>query len=409
VIPTHNRARLLEEALVSVFAQEGDGDDFDMEVVVVDDASSDDTPEVLEKYPQARHIRLTTNHGEGGARNAGIKASRGEYIAFLDDDDFMLPRRLKLQVPLLEAHPEIGVVYSQNIMRGRWAPDAPVLERSWPDAGRAPSGDVFEVFLKEEFLSMDTLIVRREAFEKAGYFENYPTGAHYDMFLRLAFHVPFLFVAGDVAVNRVHAEGVFHARLAGEDGYGRMLPMVVDKALAMLPDTAYSRTLRREVHACLVPRLFCMLERIPDLEGMRSYVKIVLRECPWLLTEAAARRAFAENARLFRLTQFTPTAVAQVVCEEIQAAGVQSGLKDRLRLRMLLADIWMVLAVSLGFAEPVDYAQTGYAAGRAFFNDPRSVISADGLKLAFRLVFGARAYSFLRLLKRPARANLADL
>ena len=408
IIPTHNRAQLLQEAIDSVLAQEGAGEEFDMEVVVVDDASSDDTPEVLKNCPQARHIRLATNHGEGGARNVGIKASRGKYIAFLDDDDLMLPQRLKLQVPALEAHPEVGVVYSQNIMRGTFMSELPVWERSWPDARRAPSGDVFEIFLKEEFVSMDTLIVRREAFEKAGYFENYLTEAHYDMFLRLAFHVPFLFVAGDVAVNRVHSEGVFHARLSGEDGYGRMLPMVIDKALAMLPDTHYSRTLRNEVHVALVPRLFCMLERIPDFEGIRNYVKIVLRACPWLLAEHSARNALAENAGLFRLTRFSPIAVTRTVCEEIEAAAVKSGLKDRLRVRILLAHIWMVLARSLGFTEPCDRAQTAYAAGRAFLWDPRRVVSSDCLKVAFQVVFGARAYSFLRMLKPPARASLAD-
>src|SRR5262249_22712869 len=152
------------------------------------------------EFGQIRYIREDRNRGEGGARNVGIKASRGQYIAFLDDDDLMLPQRLKLQVPAMEAHPEVGVVYSQNVMKGKgldkiWDDAEPtaepdIFDKLWPDARHAPSGDVFHIFLKREFLSMDTLLVRSVAFEKAGYFEDYPTEAHYDMFLRLAFHVP---------------------------------------------------------------------------------------------------------------------------------------------------------------------------------------------------------------------------
>jgi hypothetical protein len=262
--------------------------------------------------------------------------------------------------------------------------------------------------LKEEFLSMDTLIVRREAFDKAGYFENYSTEAHYDMFLRLAFHVPFLFVAGDVAVNRVNGEGVFHARLSGEGGYGRMLPLVIDKALAMLPESVYARRLRGEVHVALVPRLFCMVERIADLEGIRSYVRIVLRECPWLLTEDGAGSALAENACLFCITQFSPVALTQVVCDEIEAAAVKRQFKDRLRLRMLLAHIWLVVARSLAFSEPSKHGQTIYAAARALMYDPRQVVNIDFLRLALRVLFGARVYSFLRTLKGPTGACPAN-
>ncbi|HEY7316997.1 MAG TPA: glycosyltransferase family 2 protein, partial [Candidatus Binatia bacterium] len=414
VIPTHNRAQLLQEAIESVLAQQGAGEQFDMEVIVVDDASSDDTPDVMRKYPQVRHIRLTTNHGEGGSRNVGIKASHGKYIAFLDDDDVMLPGRLKLQVPAMEAHSEVGVVYSQNIIRGKgldkWWPDAlrsgDVFDKTWPNARHAPSGDVFQIFLKEEFLSMDTLLVRREAFHKAGYFENYPTEAHYDMFLRLAFHVPFLFVAGNVAINRVNLEGVFHARLTGEEGCARMLPQVIEKALAMLPDTTYSRKLRREVHVAVVPRLFCMVERIPEIEDVRSYAKIAFRTSPWLLTESEARNTLAANADLF-VRHRSPISVTRVVCDEIKAVWIKRTLKDWLKLRILLADIWMTAAMSLGFGSPSRPGAAVYAAIRALFCNPLSA-GPDCFKLALRIIVGPRVYACFRLLKRQrSDTNLA--
>jgi hypothetical protein len=381
----------------------------------VDDASSDETPEVVRKFTQVRHIRLATNRGEGGARNVGIKSSQGKYIAFLDDDDLMLPHRLRVQVPVMETHPEVGVVYGQNIMRGKgldriWqdacrAPSGDAFDKTWPDARRAPSGDVFHIFLKEEFLSMDTLLVRRDAFEKAGYFdESLSNMEHYDMFLRLAFHVPFLFVEGNVAINRVNTGGVFYTRLTGQEGYAQMLPKVVEKALAMLPNTAYSRQLRMEVHAALLLRIFCMLERIEEVEGMRCYAKIALRACPWLLTEPQARAALAASAHSFARVPGSPIAVTQVVCEEIKAAATKGGLKDWLRLRLLLADVWMALGMSLGFRSHSRHGEAAFAAARAFLYNPFG-LGPTFLRLVVRVVLGARAYNMLSVLKRKVRIS----
>jgi hypothetical protein len=185
-----------------------------------------------------------------------------------------------------------------------------------------------------------------------------------------------------------------------------MLPKVVEKALAMLPDTSYSNKLRREVHIALVPRIFCMLERIPDVPSVRNYVKIAFRASPWLLTEAEARNALAANAGLF-IRHGSPVGVIRVVCEEIKAVWVNVTLKDWLRLRMLFADIWMTSAICLGFSSPSSYGAAVYGALRAFLYNPLSA-GPDCFKLAFRIVFGSRVYVYLRRFKRqPSNANLA--
>src|SRR5262249_38807625 len=88
IIATHNRATLLPTALDSVYAQKGIGEQFDVEVIVVDDASSDSTSDIVrQSYPSARYIRLPENRGVSGTRNAGLAASQGAFVAFLDDDD----------------------------------------------------------------------------------------------------------------------------------------------------------------------------------------------------------------------------------------------------------------------------------------------------------------------------------
>src|SRR5574341_1361744 len=142
IVPTHNRAGLLGEALDSVFAQQGAGELFDLDVIVVDDASSDHPAGVVSRYPSARCIRLDENRGLSGARNVGLEAARGSYVAFLDDDDLWLPRKLKLQVAALERTPAAGVAYSQYYVRSRGG--KAIL---MPEAGTAPSGWVLPAML----------------------------------------------------------------------------------------------------------------------------------------------------------------------------------------------------------------------------------------------------------------------
>src|SRR4051794_36269759 len=109
VIPAFNRAFILPEALDSVLAQTFK----DFELIVVDDGSTDDTEEVLRPYVERRGVRFLpqANQGPAAARNRGIEAARGKYVAFLDSDDLWLPIKLSVQIPRMEAHPEAVMSY----------------------------------------------------------------------------------------------------------------------------------------------------------------------------------------------------------------------------------------------------------------------------------------------------------
>ena len=110
VVPTYNRAHYIGEAIESIFAQ--DFIDCELEIVVVDDGSKDNTKEVVCKYgDRVRYIRQE-NQGAGVARNRGIDEARGEWIAFLDSDDRWLPFKLSLQFKVLEHFPEIRIIHS---------------------------------------------------------------------------------------------------------------------------------------------------------------------------------------------------------------------------------------------------------------------------------------------------------
>ena len=108
LIPTYNRRRFVVDAVQSVLAQEYD----DLEIVVVDDGSTDGTDSALAPYRSSiRYIR-TANQGPAMARNVGMRAARGEYIAWLDSDDLYYPFKIRLQAQLLDELPTVGMVYS---------------------------------------------------------------------------------------------------------------------------------------------------------------------------------------------------------------------------------------------------------------------------------------------------------
>ena len=111
IITTHNRKDLLARAIISVFSQTYK----DLELIVVSDGSTDGTDEFMKKYEtneQVNYISYYPGRGGNYARNQGIKAARGEFVAFLDDDDEWLPEKIEKQLKVIESDPKIGLVYT---------------------------------------------------------------------------------------------------------------------------------------------------------------------------------------------------------------------------------------------------------------------------------------------------------
>src|SRR5688572_4625209 len=117
IIPVHNRSGLLREAVASVLAQTYRP----IEVIIVDDGSTDDTAGVADglarEHPEEIRVIHQSNTGPGLAREAGRLIARGEFIQYLDSDDLLLPRKFELQVAGLNAHPECGVSYGKTRYR----------------------------------------------------------------------------------------------------------------------------------------------------------------------------------------------------------------------------------------------------------------------------------------------------
>ncbi|MCZ6541357.1 MAG: glycosyltransferase family A protein, partial [Nitrospinae bacterium] len=110
VIPTFNRAWCLAETLRSVARQTFR----DFETIVVDDGSTDDTPDLLCRFPEVRVHRWEDNRGVSAARNRGIEMARGEWVCFLDSDDRWVPGKLQAQVEWMQAHPECPACYTDE-------------------------------------------------------------------------------------------------------------------------------------------------------------------------------------------------------------------------------------------------------------------------------------------------------
>ena len=137
VIPAYNAKRFLPEAIESVLAQDHEP----VEVIVVDDGSTDGTAEVAGAYPV--HVIRQANGGQAAARNAGVAASRGDLVAFLDADDLWFPGKLSRQIAHLSAHPELGYVVvrmQRFLMPGTpWPPGTPRDFFAGPQPGTLPS------------------------------------------------------------------------------------------------------------------------------------------------------------------------------------------------------------------------------------------------------------------------------
>lgn len=114
IIPTFNRGQFIKEAVESVLNQ--DVRDYGLEVLVIDDGSTDNTEEVLKGYEDRIRYIHQANSGAGVARNRGIREARGEWISFLDSDDRWLPFKLSLQMAILEKIPECRILYSNFLI-----------------------------------------------------------------------------------------------------------------------------------------------------------------------------------------------------------------------------------------------------------------------------------------------------
>jgi glycosyltransferase involved in cell wall biosynthesis len=189
LIPTYNRAELLNVAITSVLGQSFQ----DFEIIVVDDHSPDHTAQVVRRFQDGRitYVRHETNKGGAAARNTAITRASGEYVAFLDDDDEWLPEKLEMQVTLLEnSPPQVGCIYTGYLVVDRT--NGKILGQK----SASQRGDLSSALLNGNCLGgTSSVLVRKDCFDAVGLFdEALPSFQDYDLWLRLSrkFHFDYI-------------------------------------------------------------------------------------------------------------------------------------------------------------------------------------------------------------------------
>jgi len=179
IIPTYNCASYLAAAIESVLAQTYR----DFRIFVIDDGSTDATPEVMRPYVYHCVYIHQPNAGAAAARNRGIRESSSKYIAFLDADDLWHPTKLERQIQLLDLHPNVGLVCSDFSMTG----NGQSVDSFFSTTRVPPDGRMFKHLLRNCIVFTSSVVVPRQVIEEAGMFNEFlPVCEDMNLWLRIA-------------------------------------------------------------------------------------------------------------------------------------------------------------------------------------------------------------------------------
>lgn len=202
IVPTYNRSQWLPQAIASVLHQTCT----DFEIIIVDDGSTDSTKEAVTNLQcsKVRYIRHETNRGSAASRNTGIGAAKGEFIAFLDDDDEWLPEKLKKQLDKFRTVEEaVGIVYTgSSIVSARTGETIHTFTSHSPE-----HKDVD--FLRAITFATSVPLIRKYCFDDVGLFDEALPGAQdKDMWIRLARRYKFDYIPETLVKRYVHGEQI---------------------------------------------------------------------------------------------------------------------------------------------------------------------------------------------------------
>lgn len=210
IIPCYNHGRYLADAVESALAQTY----VDVEVVVVNDGSTDDTSAVASRFEERIRYMEHANRGLCASRNRAIGETDGEYVAFLDADDRWHPEKLARQVPLLEADEEVGLVHTDGWTFTGETVGPPIMGGVDPTT---ISGRLFERLLLGNPILVPSVVVRRRCLEEVGPFDEALGGCgDWDLWLRVCRRWKAAYVPEPLVYYRRHAEGT---SMSDDDDY----------------------------------------------------------------------------------------------------------------------------------------------------------------------------------------------
>jgi glycosyltransferase involved in cell wall biosynthesis len=200
IIPSYNHAHYVKEAIQSVLEQNYD----DYEIIVIDDGSRDNTRETVACFGEKVRYIWQENKGLPGARNTGIKAAKGEFIALLDSDDTWLPGFLSATVARLEAEPHLGAVHT-----GFYFVDEQGARLPQMSVETVPDDQMYDRLLDGEFFVPAAVVTRRECFDRVGLFDEAFRGSEdWDIWLRVARQYRFAGIPTPLVNYRMHGSNM---------------------------------------------------------------------------------------------------------------------------------------------------------------------------------------------------------
>jgi len=270
IIPAFKSPDYLNQALASVAGQSFT----DLEIIVVDDGSGDECVSQYRLPPSARLIRLPRPHGGAAvARNTGLEAARGQYLALLDQDDVWLPEKLERQVAVMTAHPEIGVTYCHFSMVDESLRPLEEQGKFWPP-GRDP---LRQVLSGRPLMNPSTMLVRREVLDACGLFDvRVFCVSDRDLALRIASKFPLHGDPSPLVLRREHAGQVSRERLSMRKGQAAVMLKTIGWIARERPDLLplarrrLGRSLRRLAKAYAAQRDMRPALRLA-LEAIRAW------------------------------------------------------------------------------------------------------------------------------------------
>jgi len=261
IIPTWNRAATIVDAVKSVLAQTYTH----LEVIVVDSGSTDNTCELLKPFVDGKTVRLIKSEhwGAAAARNVGLAHAKGELIGFCDSDDMWLPKKLELQVALMERHPEIGLAYTDGmVVRGARIETPSYFSQRPPHRGM-----VFHDLLEQNFIPNVSVVVKKRCLNEIGGFdERVSTSEDYALWLRFCHRFQVGYVNEVLVKVHRHDEN-----LTRDDGlvfqnHLKTLDAVRNDSVVEIPGSvlrrAYANTYRKMGYHFLLRKQFSLAKKV---------------------------------------------------------------------------------------------------------------------------------------------------
>lgn len=333
IIPAYNCEETIGRAIDSALAQTHP----DVEVIAIDDGSTDGTAARLALYGDHIITRRQANSGRSRARNAAIDLATGEFVAFLDADDTWRPRKTELQLALLAAQPAAGLVYCPVVLEDEDGATLGVVGEA-PSSHDGKASDIFDELVQTNLIMFTSnVLVRRSALPDEPFDERLAQGEDWHLWLSIAAGWPVVRLAEPLCGVSAH-RGSYAARMAGRGGLDAHLTIMRDLRQRLdgqrLPDALYRRGLARAWF---------------DRALVAAAIGVAAKVAPSIREAAETRPAFTalDGAWCERLLSFaalldqtgTPVAEQQAFVESFIDAWPEATEKRRARRRRALSQL----------------------------------------------------------------------